>query len=172
MSAPHAFVSHAVAGRSRWRIPSRKGDAAYFRELEKHLSALPDVVSVEGRPRTGSLVLRHHGDAMALVRRAEEEGLIALLDEEPTDESLTEEVGTLLDTVDDWLTRKSGGKLDLPTGLFLLFGTAAIVQFMRGRVAAPAATLGWYALNALLLARTAAAQRAFQSRHGNGSDKQ
>jgi hypothetical protein len=54
-----AFVAHRTASRLRLRVPSRRGDDAYFSALERTLSQCDHVVSAQGNALTGSIVIRH-----------------------------------------------------------------------------------------------------------------
>ncbi len=171
MAVPHAYLSHAVPGRTRWRIPAKKADSAYFRDLERRLGAMPDVIRVEAHPRTASVVVRHHGEASALARRAEQEELFTQLGREPSARAMRDDWNDRIERAERWMTRSTGGRLDLPMALALLLAASASVQLLRGRVAPPAATLAWYALNCLFIARSMGLGRTDDTRHGNGSSK-
>jgi hypothetical protein len=166
MAAPDAYVSHTAPGRLRLSVPACKGDVRFFQETGRRLGEMPGVIHAEGRATTGSLVIRHHGNADRLIRHAETEGLFALHPSSPPARPLTAELGDLMDGADRRLARLSGGRLSVLSVLFVVLAGSAVVQGLRGRVAAPAATLGWYALNALLLARMFERTTAFNRNNG------
>ena len=129
---PEAYLRHAVPGRSRWAIPGHRGDDSYFAGLQAQLARLPEVIEVEIRPQTGTIVLRHGGTASDVAREAEAAQLFNAA-------AVPAKVGSRLP---DW-----------PVVLSLVFAGLALIQLLRGQVAAPAVTLAWYALNAPLLRR-------------------
>ncbi len=55
----HAHIVHRTATRLRIRVPARKLDHAFFRELKAKLAGCASVVSVEATPLTGSVLIEH-----------------------------------------------------------------------------------------------------------------
>ena len=151
MRLPKAHVSHLSARRLRIRIPSEKGNAAYFDTLQKSLSVHAKAQSTSVNELTGSLLLV--GDAIdleSLAAVAEEQGLFTIR-EDPNDPSgnrrhLPGRAVRPLQGVQRAMDRMTGGNLDL-TGLifFVLVGTGAY-QILRGNFGAPPwYTAFWYA---------------------------
>ncbi len=171
MAAPSAYLSHAVPGRSRWRIPAKKADGAFFSELERRLAALPEVLQAEGHPLTASILVRHHGDTAALARHAESEDLFAQREPERSCTSMRDALTDRFGRIERWMSDKTGGRLDPPMALSLLLTGLALTQVLRGRVAAPAVTLAWYALNSLLIARSITPSHRSETTQGNGSSR-
>jgi hypothetical protein len=54
-----AHIVHRTATRLRLRVPARKLDHAYFRDLKARLAGCPGIRSVEANPLTGSVVIAH-----------------------------------------------------------------------------------------------------------------
>lgn len=55
----HAHIVHRAATRLRIRVPARKLDRGYFRDLEARLVGCPGVASVAANPLTGSVLIEH-----------------------------------------------------------------------------------------------------------------
>src|SRR3712207_2036044 len=75
---PRAHVAHRIPGRLRVRVPSRKGDRAYFGRAAERLGAHPGVRSVRASPRTASVTIEHDGGVEGFARLAREHGLFDL----------------------------------------------------------------------------------------------
>ncbi len=141
-----AHLSHIATGRVRLRIPTKRGDDAYFRALEAALAARSDVQTVQTSARTGSLLFYHDGslDLDALARQAQEQGWFLLDLKPPSRESLEALVSRQLSRLDGWMRRFSGSRLDNPSLLFLALALLAGRQIAKGQVAPPAVTVLWY----------------------------
>ena len=154
MTPPAAHVTHAVAGRTRIRIPSQRGRAGYFPRLEERLARLDGVEAVEANPRTGSVLVRHNGAASveAIAAFAERHGLFRVEDPDrgPTvtaAEALRDRFGD----VDRVVAAMSGSALDLRTFGLLCLAGMGVLQLSRGNIAPPATTAFWYAASLLLM---------------------
>ena len=55
----HAHIVHRTATRLRIRVPARKLDHPYFRDLKASLVGCPGIRSVEANPLTGSVLIEH-----------------------------------------------------------------------------------------------------------------
>lgn len=77
-AVPQAYLVHAVAGRTRLRVPARRGDADWFARVVARLGALPAVAGTAATPRLGTLIIRHDGAFAPLAAAAEAVGLFAL----------------------------------------------------------------------------------------------
>src|ERR687897_1063642 len=80
---PVAHVEHQIRGRIRLRIPSMRGDGAYFETLRQQLADRAGVVGVSANPLTGSLLVVHSGHAQVLVGEAARNRMFRLSDPEP-----------------------------------------------------------------------------------------
>ena len=75
---PVAFLEHQIPGRIRLRVPSKRGDCAYFDSARQRLSGTPAWGEVKANARTGSLVIRDCGDVDRLKSEAAKRGLFSL----------------------------------------------------------------------------------------------
>lgn len=55
----HAHIVHHTVTRLRIRVPARKLDHPYFRDLTARLVGCPGIRSVEANPLTGSVLIEH-----------------------------------------------------------------------------------------------------------------
>lgn len=124
---PAAEVAHAMPGRTRLRLPDRRGDAAFFASVASGLSSLPGVFDVETRPLTGSVLIAHLGPLDELGDAARRAGLFDLP---------SAPVSCAVKT-----------KVDFDPKLVIALALAALAfwQFSREKIAPPALTLLWYA---------------------------
>ena len=127
---PAAHVTHAIANRTRLRIPSRRGDSVFFASLATTLSAMPGIQRVTVQPVTGSVLLEHTKRLPKLLQAAQEAQLFKL--SEPWQQPSSSEPATV------------DPKLLIGIGM----GVFALWQLTRGRILPPAMTLGWYAASA------------------------
>jgi len=128
---PQAELVHSMPGRSRLRIPERRGDSVFFASLASGLSTLHGVKKVEVRPLTGSILVHHDVPFEGLAKAAEDVRLFGLA---------TVTAGTPL-------SAEAIAALPLNVRMIaaLGFGVLALLQIGRGRVLPQAATLAWYA---------------------------
>jgi hypothetical protein len=144
-----AYVSHQLDGRARLRLPAKRGDAGYFAQLCRAVSEIPQVAAAQADPRTASLLLEYRGGLPALARAAQERRLFQLVGSESR--SVRAQVRHTLHTMDHDLARISAGSWTFNDALFLALLGFALHEAMLGRLAAPAATLMWYAFSTLYL---------------------
>ena len=137
-NAPACVIAHSTAGRIRLSFPQFKGKAEEFVALCEACLALPDVIEAEGRTRTGSLVLKHTGEAEALIKAASDLGVFLVKaaeaapepEEEPAAEWLLELLAAL----------KQEGPANPRNLAALAFFLMAIRQVFSGKIMPPAAT--------------------------------
>jgi hypothetical protein len=67
-----ATLEHAVPGRFRVRIPSKRGDACFFDAAAKKIRDHPDVHHVTATSYTGSVLIHHSGNADDILSLASE----------------------------------------------------------------------------------------------------
>lgn len=146
---PQAHISHHIVGRTRIRVPERRGDSAYFALLHGTFAQMDGVSTVSVNHRTGSLLVEHSRELPDLVAVATEQRLFALDSLRPRDLPLAKRMADHLDAIDSELSRISAGSLDTPSLAMLILLGMGIYQISAGKIAAPAATLLWYALNSL-----------------------
>ena len=143
-----ALVVHKMAGRIRIRVPSQKGNAAYFASVKEALSACVGVEGVEVAPFTGSILVRCHGPTEGVIGWAQSQGLFVVRQEQSIKvTAFHDAVASRFGALDDRIRAVTGEGFDLPGLAFLGLMGAGIYQIARGNFAAPAwYTAFWYAL--------------------------
>ncbi len=126
---PAAEVAHAMPGRTRLRLPDRRGDAAFFAAVASGLSSLPGVFDVETRPLTGSVLVAHFNPLDELGDTARAAGLFNLRSAS--------------------IAPSPDSKVEFNPKLIVALALAglALWQISREKVVPPALTLLWYASN-------------------------
>lgn len=138
---PTATIAHAMAGRARFRIPARKGDADYFARIEQTLVTCDGVHHVVANPLTASVLVQHETDVLHLMRCARDQHLFAVREPRLTKGAVMEEVATRIEEADALVRRTTRGAFDLEGIAFVGLLGAAAVQLMRGRILGPATSL-------------------------------
>lgn len=144
-----AYVGHAVPGRLRLKIPSRRGDEQYFDRLKNTLGQCPGIHNVEVHALTSSALIAHGCDHESISRFGLEQGLFNLFGGEegpPLMQELFSRTGMVGDTVSAIV----GQRVDLMASAFVALVGLALFQTLRGNVLAPAVTLLWYAVGAAM----------------------
>ena len=143
-----AYLVHSIPGRTRLKIPERRGDHIFFDEVAERLRNCAGVSEVECNPLTGS-VLIHHSGLIDTLMRAALDPLDELLELElaapPVARRLREDVIWL----DQGIKRLSGGEFDLSTVAALGLLAFAGGQLVGGAQPVIAITLAWYATELL-----------------------
>jgi len=139
-----------MAGRTRFRVPARRGDRDYFRRLAIELADCDGVLRVDASVKTGSVLLRHRSDLPTIARYAAEHELFAITDQRL---QTSREVANVVVSS----AARIAGTPRLASAT-LLAGLGAL-QVMRGQILAPAVTLFWYAANSIGLKAIEAAVR-------------
>jgi hypothetical protein len=145
---PLAFICHESVGRLRIKVASCRGDAGYFERVVKSLSGLRKFATLSANPLTGSLLFSGDNlDTGKIAAFSREHALFELATTQQTPSppimhSLVQPVAS----IDRSLRTVTGGKIDLPTGIFLGLLGSGIYQLARGRFSAPPwYTAFWYA---------------------------
>jgi len=149
MTLPVAHIGHQTSDRIRIKIPSRKGETAYFSEIREMLLKHVSVERVEANPMTGSLLLKGvQNDAAAAIASVGEANALFNLDTRPSEvETLSSRISAPFHDLSRSIGRFSGGELDLPGMAFLSLIGVGIYQFTRGNLTAPPWYVAfWYAL--------------------------
>ena len=140
---------HSIPGRTRFKIPERRGNQAFFDEITARLRNCSGVSEVECNPLTGSVLIHHHGEiegrAMPAALNLLEEFVELELDAPPVARLLRDNVVVL----DQAITRLSGGEFDLSTVAALGLLALAGIQLVSRRQPVIAITLAWYATELL-----------------------
>jgi hypothetical protein len=135
MALPPAQLEHAIPGRMRLRVPSRRGDARYFARVAEHLQGQADIITVTTRAVTGSVLILHRSAPETIAAFAREQGLFDLAP------GVVRRAGQA--------ARASRAKaLPWLGGAAAAFGAAGIYQALRGRLGSNAIETLWNAYNA------------------------
>lgn len=141
---PRALLDYLAAGRLRLRVPSRRGDTAYFQRVTDGLKGAAGVVRVDCNPRTASvlLLLEPTVGAVQVRQIGTQRGLFALDRAAPRADVVLNAAGEQLARFCQRLAVVTGGRpapADLLVGLLLL--GLGVRQLLHGEIMAPAATL-------------------------------
>ena len=147
---PDAHVCHRTPDRLRIKIPSRKGDEAYFSSLTAHFSGLPGIKSLQANPLTGSVLFISGIEPRRIADHGETNQLFKLRDVSPASGPLTHKVAGDFHKLNSQVKRYTGGEIDLPGLAFLGLVGAGFYQVLLGEFMAPAwYTAFWYATSIL-----------------------
>lgn len=144
---------HTIAGRSRLRVPSRKGDAGYFAHVGRALGAEPGVAEVTTNALTGSILVVHRGPADALWQAAASAQLFQVVPASDTAPVVTDLASKGVNRLEQRLNVLTHGRFDLYELIFTGLIGAAIVQMLRGQLLGPASALLSYAAAILVASR-------------------
>mgnify|MGYP006280299665 CR=1 FL=1 len=147
--APRARCRHALPGRLRLTLVDKRGDAAWFDRAAVALATMPGVTRVDGRPRTGSLLIEYDIAIDELLRRAAAEGLFHVEPGSGPEQATYRarlDAGMETPAIAQW------------AAMALL--AAAAVQVARREILPPAVSLLVYAATALLAAERRQARSA------------
>jgi hypothetical protein len=156
---PEARIAHATPNRVRLKIPAKRHDEAFFRVVEQRLAGWQNIERVEVNPVTASILV-HFSDPAALVREAinGNNDLFRIVYPEQQEHGsappLLARLQKTAAAADGSLRQWTGGNLDLRTAIFTVLLVGGLQQLAQGNVAAPAATLLWYAATVLGLPGT------------------
>lgn len=146
-----AFVAHQIPGRVRLKVPSEKGNPAYFAVTARSLSACPGVEELDADFRTASLLLHHAKDIpySEIAQWARARGLFDLVEGQTTGPNGLRAAAAHIDALDAGIRDLTRGAGDLRSIMFLMFIGLGLVQVARGQVMPAATALFWYALELL-----------------------
>jgi hypothetical protein len=151
MTTP-AYLVHATRERTRLRIPAERGNEAYFERAARLLSQTEEVREAQGNALTASLLLRHEAPLSVdlIAGWGAEHGLFDRIEPLwPRTRPLASASQGNARRFDEHLRGLSSEQLDLRTATGIVLAMAAIIQAGRGQILAPAASLLWYAIEAL-----------------------
>jgi hypothetical protein len=154
---PLARLVHSSQGRTRFRVPERVRDSSFFAEAGAKLIRFPAIDHIEANPKTGSILLLHHGNVEEIEKFARDEGLFEVQSENDG----LDRIGLAAGQQGFDSPREFSAKFDEQLGVnksvatlsaVVLLGLAAL-QVRNGRILPPAYTLATQALGALALSR-------------------
>jgi hypothetical protein len=145
---PEACITHQTPSRLRIKIPSQRGDSAYFEGLRDTFSRQKTFKIMEVNVVTGSVLLENDGlDMAAVAELAERHKLFSLKPDEGGTKPLSQRVAEPLRKMSGELGRFTGGQVDLPSLALLALLSTGVYQILRGNFGAPPwYTAFWYAL--------------------------
>lgn len=149
---PKADVVHQAPGRMRIRIPSERGNSAFFAEVSRQLGECLGVTGVETNPVTASVLIRHTSSLAGILGFAREHGVFLV--EEAKRVPLQKRAAANLEGISRNLQLIAGEEIDLNSAILVVLTGMAAHQAIKGNVVAPAATLMWYALSMLRMDET------------------
>jgi hypothetical protein len=144
---PEAHIQHHTDRRVRLRIPSKRGNAAFFSDAKTKLAQLQPFDTIEVNPLTGSILLCHEAiDIDRLMDFAEEKEVFSINQVSRTAAPLAEKIAEPIADINRFIDRLSGGELDLPGVIFLSLLGFGLYEILRGNFKAPPwYTAFWYA---------------------------
>jgi hypothetical protein len=140
---------HNLPGRTRFKIPERRGDHAFFDEISELLRKFPSVREVEANPVTASLLLHHSGDLDSEPMQAALNALAEIVELELSAPPVAKRLRADAAEVDQAIQRFTHGALDLSSATALGLLALAGVQLLRGQQPVVAVSLAWYATELL-----------------------
>jgi hypothetical protein len=148
---PQAFLSHAVPGRFRVKVPSMRGNAGYFADAAGRLGECELVESVVVNERTGSILAlcAAHTTAAHIGEYGRARELFQLEEGRPPVPAVLDQVASGYSTLDRGIGSATEGALNARSAVLVMLLVLGFVQLYRGQIAAPAATLFWYVLELL-----------------------
>jgi len=163
-----AYISHTTSGRFRIRIPSKKGDAAFFQSLKDLAGQYPNIHEVAANPVTGSILIKHSLEPAIMEELARTYFPRQSKQLDSPSSNIHRQVTETYNQVENKIKKLTGGEMDVGT---LSFGTLLILgiyQISRGNFMAPAwYTAFWYALNIFLKSKPKG-KNTQPERSGNG----
>jgi hypothetical protein len=137
---PSAHVAHKTVGRLRIKVPSKKGDHAYFEEIKAKLALSSYVTYVETNPVTSSVVVKYTGDLFKVADFARKAGLFDLRKFAPLRRPLFFRVSEGFRSWNGFLREMTDGYLDIPSAVFVSLLISGFQQISQGNISSPA----WY----------------------------
>jgi hypothetical protein len=147
---PQARVCHFASGRLRVKILDKRRDEAFFGTVRERLSSWASIERVEVNPLTASVLVQFSDLDALFAENALKNDLFAVdydaleAAAEPPP-AITEQAALAFSKADSVVRQWTSGGADLRSAIFLLLIAGGIYQLLRGNIAAPAATLLWYA---------------------------
>lgn len=159
---PEGHVVHLTPCRLRVKVPSKRHDHSFFGAARQRLAGQATVERVEVNPATGSILI-HSADSAALLRALENDGPFVVVErpfaeQAPSLASVRRQFADWDEQIRHW----TGMRNDVRIYIFFALVLSAAYQLARGNIFAPAATLVWYASEAL---------RVWSPREKIGSDR-
>lgn len=154
MAAAHAVVVHRIPGRVRLRIQDKRGNNAdYFSNLSENLARFENVHNVRANPVTGSIAFEFAGSLDEVLRRAEEDDLLTIVEAMATDKNPFAAAGVnAFSAAVRPVNLVSGRDMNRMFMLGLMLLAVSLMQVFRGQWFPPALSVFWYAWEAFSMA--------------------
>jgi hypothetical protein len=146
---PQGRVRHFTMGRLRVKIPEKRRDDAFFEIVKERLATWDSIERIEVNPLTASVLVYFPDLGRLFAENALRNDLFALdydaLEADFETPALTEWTKRRWSDADLAVRRWTSGAADLRGAVLVTLLVAGSYQLFRGNIAAPAATLLWYA---------------------------
>lgn len=142
-----------MPGRTRLKVPARRGDPAFFAAMAEKLRSGPGVITVAANPYVGSLLVHHQCTLAELTRYSREYGLFELDTRAQPPVALSQTMAHRHQHATDIVDRILGPEVDMRSLATLGLALMALAQLASGQVAPPAITLLWYTFSLVKPAR-------------------
>jgi hypothetical protein len=146
---PQARVCHFTTGRLRIKIPEKRRDEGFFDTVKERLTAWNSIDRIEVNALTASVLVYFSDIGRLFAENTLRNDLFAMdhdaLEADFETQPLTEWANRRWTDADLTLRRWTSGAADIRSAVFVTLLIAGTYQLFRGNIAAPAATLLWYA---------------------------
>ena len=153
---PQARVCHYASGRLRVKIPEKRRDGAFFDKVRERLSGWDSIKRVEVNSLTASVLVEFTSLFELFAENAMKNDLFEVdfdalsgMGEDP--KPLTDHAAEAFAKADASIRRWTAGAADFRSAVLVFLVGTGLMQVLRGNIAAPAATLFWYAGDMLRL---------------------
>jgi hypothetical protein len=146
--ATNAVIAHRIPGRVRLVIRERRGDADYFADLSDRLTRFPSVQNSRVNAATGSIALEFTGSMEDILRQAEEEDLLAVIEGVKADASRQLPSRLMMAPI-NLVSGREINRMFMVGSLLVVVG---VIQTLRGELFPPAFSVFWAASEAFRLA--------------------
>lgn len=149
---PKGHIVHSTPHRLRIRIPAKRRDKNFFSNMRDYFLRQAKVEGVEVNHLTASILV-HTSDAGSLIESLGRDVPFILVEQasKTTESNPLEQVREQLSDWNTQLKHWTGSSHDARIYIFGTLVLGAAYQLVRGEIFAPAATLLWYAGEALRL---------------------
>ena len=144
MSIAVAHIVHSLPGRTRLKLPNRRGEPDYFTRLSECLSQCAGVVRVQANLRTGSLLLEHTVSLEQIAAFAQTHQLFTLAPPESLQQEITASTQASLRWLNRQLAQAGEGLLNVRVVLIVGLAGLTLIQVARGQILLPATNLLWF----------------------------
>ena len=144
MSIAVAHIVHSLPGRTRLKVPDRRGEPRYFTHLSERLSQCAGIVRIQTNPRTGSLLLEHTVPLAQLAAFAQANQLFTLAPPESLQQEITQSTQAGLRWLNRQFAQAGEGLLNLRVVLIVGLAGLTFIQVARGQILMPATNLLWF----------------------------